>query len=46
MTGKKLLFFPGGYVDFGESAKKALVRETKEELGLKINNKQNDLSVL
>lgn len=34
--GKKYYFFPGGHVEFGESAKEALVRELKEELGLKI----------
>jgi ADP-ribose pyrophosphatase YjhB (NUDIX family) len=34
--GKKYYFFPGGHVEFGESAKKAFVRELKEELGLDI----------
>ncbi len=34
--GKKYYFFPGGHVEFGESAKKALKREIKEELGLNI----------
>ena len=33
---RKYYFFPCGHVEFGESAKKALVREIKEELGLKI----------
>ena len=34
--GKDYYFFPGGHVEFGESAKEALDRELKEELGLKI----------
>lgn len=34
--GKDYYFFPGGHVEFGESANKALEREMKEELGLKI----------
>jgi 8-oxo-dGTP pyrophosphatase MutT (NUDIX family) len=34
--GNKYYFFPGGHVEFGESAKKALKREIKEELGLNI----------
>jgi ADP-ribose pyrophosphatase YjhB (NUDIX family) len=29
-------FFPGGHIEFGESAKEGLERELKEELGLKI----------
>jgi len=29
-------FFPGGHVNFGESAKKALTRELKEELNLSV----------
>lgn len=35
-VGKKYYFFPGGHVEFGESAKKALARELKEELGINI----------
>lgn len=35
-VGKRYHFFPGGHVKFGESTKKALAREIKEELGLKI----------
>ncbi len=34
--GKKYCFFPGGHVDFGESAEKALIREIKEELGIPV----------
>ncbi|PJA94895.1 ADP-ribose pyrophosphatase [Candidatus Jorgensenbacteria bacterium CG_4_9_14_3_um_filter_38_10] len=34
--GKNYYFFPGGHLDFGESAKEALKRELMEELGLKI----------
>ncbi|MCD6233110.1 NUDIX domain-containing protein [bacterium] len=34
--GNKYYFFPGGHIEFGESAKKALKREIKEELGLNI----------
>jgi len=34
--GKKYYFFPGGHLEFGESTKRALAREIKEELGLKI----------
>jgi len=33
---KRYYFFPGGHIEFGESAKKALRREIKEELGLSI----------
>jgi len=36
--GRGYYFFPGGHVDFGESAKDALIRELKEELGLSIKN--------
>ena len=34
--GKRYYFFPGGHVEFGESAKKALAREIKEELSINI----------
>ena len=34
--GKEYYFFPGGHVEFRESAKEALVREIKEELGLTV----------
>ncbi len=34
--GKDYYFFPGGHIEFGESTEKALIRELKEELGLKI----------
>ncbi len=34
--GKKYYFFPGGHVEFGENAKKALTRELKEELAINI----------
>lgn len=35
-VGKKYYFFPGGHADFGESAREALIREMKEEIGLSI----------
>ena len=28
--------FPGGYVDFGENAAEAAVRETREEVGMRV----------
>ena len=33
---KKYYFFPGGHIDFGETAESAIVRELKEELNLKV----------
>jgi 8-oxo-dGTP diphosphatase len=33
--GHKNTFLPGGHIEFGESAKDALVREIDEELGIK-----------
>ncbi len=33
---KKYYFFPGGHVDFGETAGSAIVRELKEELNLRV----------
>ena len=33
---KDYYFFPGGHVDFGESAKDALIRELKEELNVSV----------
>ncbi|WP_339251220.1 NUDIX domain-containing protein [Sporosarcina sp. FSL W8-0480] len=32
--GEKNTFLPGGHIEFGESAKDALVREIEEELGI------------
>jgi len=34
--GKNYYFFPGGHVEFGEGAQKALIRELKEELDLPV----------
>ena len=36
--GGKYLKFPGGGVDKGETPKKALIRELKEELGCSVKN--------
>lgn len=33
---KKYYFFPGGHVDFGETAETALIRELKEELDISV----------
>lgn len=35
---KNYYFFPGGHINFGESAKEALERELKEELYISIKN--------
>jgi len=35
MRGEKFYFLPGGRLKFGESAREALSREIKEELGIK-----------
>lgn len=35
---KKYYFFPGGHVDFGETAESALIRELKEELDILVKN--------
>lgn len=32
--GDENTFLPGGHVEFGESAKEALVREIREEIGI------------
>jgi NAD+ diphosphatase len=37
---KGLLDFAGGFVDYGESAEEALIREIREELGIKIDKPQ------
>lgn len=37
-VGRDYCFFPGGHVEFGESAKEALMREIKEETGALIQN--------
>lgn len=33
---KNFYYFPGGHVDFGEDAERALIRELKEELNLSV----------
>ena len=35
---KNYYFFPGGHIEFGETAKQALKRELKEELDIKAEN--------
>lgn len=39
-VGYRYYFFPGGHLEYGESAKMALARELKEELGLTIKKCQ------